>query len=112
MSKSEPDSPKHASTEAVGSQKQGTSGCGVATAPDGQPGLEKSHKAGGKESRGRHILSVLGPGVITGASDDDPSEIGTYSVAGAQFGYGTAWVTLSLIRYQQRYRKYVPASGW
>jgi len=32
--------------------------------------------------------------VITGASDDDPSGIGTYSVAGAQFGYGTVWVSL------------------
>jgi NRAMP (natural resistance-associated macrophage protein)-like metal ion transporter len=37
---------------------------------------------------------VLGPGLITGASDDDPSGIGTYSVAGAQFGYGTVWVSL------------------
>jgi NRAMP (natural resistance-associated macrophage protein)-like metal ion transporter len=32
--------------------------------------------------------------VITGASDDDPSGIGTYSVAGAQFGYGTVWASL------------------
>jgi NRAMP (natural resistance-associated macrophage protein)-like metal ion transporter len=32
--------------------------------------------------------------VITGASDDDPSGIGTYSVAGAQFGYGTVWISL------------------
>jgi len=46
-------------------------------------------------SRIRHILSILGPGVITGASDDDPSGIGTYSVAGAQFGYGTVWVSLA-----------------
>ncbi len=33
--------------------------------------------------------------MITGASDDDPSGIGTYSVAGAQFGYGTVWVSLA-----------------
>src|SRR5690348_5208236 len=33
----------------------------------------------------------LGPGLITGAADADPSNIGTYSVAGAQFGYGLAW---------------------
>ena len=65
-----------------------------ASAPAGQPGPHKAHIAGGKESRVRHILSVLGPGVITGASDDDPSGIGTYSVAGAQFGYGTVWVSL------------------
>ena len=34
---------------------------------------------------------VIGPGLITGASDDDPSGIATYSQAGAQFGYGLGW---------------------
>jgi Mn2+/Fe2+ NRAMP family transporter len=34
---------------------------------------------------------VLGPGLVTGASDDDPSGIATYSQGGAQFGYGLAW---------------------
>jgi hypothetical protein len=33
----------------------------------------------------------LGPGLITGASDDDPSGIATYSQAGAQFGYALCW---------------------
>ena len=37
------------------------------------------------------ILSILGPGLITGASDDDPSGIATYSQVGAQFGYAMAW---------------------
>jgi NRAMP (natural resistance-associated macrophage protein)-like metal ion transporter len=37
---------------------------------------------------------VLGPGLITGASDDDPSGIATYSQAGAQFGYSMCWVML------------------
>jgi NRAMP (natural resistance-associated macrophage protein)-like metal ion transporter len=37
---------------------------------------------------------VLGPGLITGASDDDPSGIATYSQAGAQFGYSMSWVML------------------
>jgi NRAMP (natural resistance-associated macrophage protein)-like metal ion transporter len=37
------------------------------------------------------LLQVLGPGLITGASDDDPSGIATYSQVGAQFGYGLAW---------------------
>ncbi len=37
------------------------------------------------------LFKVLGPGLITGASDDDPSGIATYSQAGAQFGYGLAW---------------------
>ena len=39
-------------------------------------------------------LQVLGPGLITGASDDDPSGIGTYSQAGSQFGFGTLWLAL------------------
>jgi Mn2+/Fe2+ NRAMP family transporter len=33
----------------------------------------------------------LGPGLITGASDDDPSGIGTYSQAGGQLGFGISW---------------------
>ena len=37
---------------------------------------------------------MLGPGLITGASDDDPSGIATYSQAGAQFGYSMVWVML------------------
>ena len=37
---------------------------------------------------------MLGPGLITGASDDDPSGIATYSQAGAQFGYSMCWVML------------------
>ncbi|MER8465412.1 Nramp family divalent metal transporter [Mesorhizobium sp. M1396] len=40
------------------------------------------------------LLTVLGPGLITGASDDDPSGIATYSQAGAQLGYGLAWTML------------------
>ncbi|MGC5779460.1 NRAMP family divalent metal transporter [Methylobacterium sp. NFXW15] len=40
------------------------------------------------------LLSRLGPGLITGASDDDPSGIATYSQAGAQFGYGLCWTML------------------
>ena len=40
------------------------------------------------------LRNVLGPGLITGASDDDPSGIATYSQAGAQFGYGLGWTML------------------
>ncbi|MGI4746661.1 MAG: divalent metal cation transporter, partial [Janthinobacterium lividum] len=36
----------------------------------------------------------MGPGLITGASDDDPSGIATYSQAGAQFGYNLGWTLL------------------
>ena len=38
------------------------------------------------------LLGVLGPGLITGASDDDPSGIATYSQAGAQIGFGVLWL--------------------
>ncbi|HTY69639.1 MAG TPA: divalent metal cation transporter [Alphaproteobacteria bacterium] len=47
-----------------------------------------------RRPRRRGILAFLGPGLITGASDDDPSGIATYSQAGAQFGYGMVWVML------------------
>jgi NRAMP (natural resistance-associated macrophage protein)-like metal ion transporter len=40
------------------------------------------------------LLSRLGPGLVTGAADDDPSGIGTYSQVGAQFGYGLSWSLL------------------
>lgn len=40
------------------------------------------------------FLKALGPGLITGASDDDPSGIGTYSQAGAQLGFGISWTML------------------
>jgi NRAMP (natural resistance-associated macrophage protein)-like metal ion transporter len=49
-----------------------------------------SRKSGGV----RRFLSILGPGIIVGASDDDPSGIATYSVAGASLGYSTLWTAL------------------
>jgi hypothetical protein len=42
----------------------------------------------------KRFLRVLGPGLITGASDDDPSGIGTYAIAGASFGFATLWMAL------------------
>jgi NRAMP (natural resistance-associated macrophage protein)-like metal ion transporter len=53
----------------------------------------KPHK-GVKQPERPPLLQVLGPGLITGASDDDPSGIATYSQAGAQFGFGLSWVLL------------------
>ncbi|NUR46448.1 MAG: divalent metal cation transporter [Sphingomonas sp.] len=46
------------------------------------------------EAERMSFLSRLGPGLITGAADDDPSGIGTYSQIGAQFGYGMSWSLL------------------
>ena len=40
------------------------------------------------------FLKILGPGVVTGAADDDPSGIATYSQTGAQFGFGQLWTAL------------------
>jgi NRAMP (natural resistance-associated macrophage protein)-like metal ion transporter len=42
----------------------------------------------------KKIIARLGPGLITGAADDDPSGIGTYSQVGAQFGYGMLWTVI------------------
>src|SRR5207253_10104110 len=42
----------------------------------------------------KRCVRVLGPGLVTGASDDDPSGIGTYAMAGASFGYGMLWTAL------------------
>ncbi len=51
-----------------------------------------SPKTGGSIKGVRRFFRVLGPGLITGASDDDPSGIGTYSVAGASYGFSLLWL--------------------
>jgi len=43
---------------------------------------------------GDQLIDSLGPGLITGAADDDPSGIATYSQAGAQFRFGLVWTLL------------------
>lgn len=45
----------------------------------------------------RSLLKILGPGIVTGAADDDPSGIATYTQSGAQFGYGQLWSALLLL---------------
>jgi NRAMP (natural resistance-associated macrophage protein)-like metal ion transporter len=60
-------------------------------------GTPAAGRSGVDEARRRGaggILHILGPGLITGASDDDPSGIGTYTQAGSQFGLGTLWLAL------------------
>jgi len=67
--------------------------------------LVKGEAAGGTPAAGHSVahtagrgpaglLHLLGPGLITGASDDDPSGIATYSQVGSQFGYGLLWTAL------------------
>ena len=46
--------------------------------------------------RGHGYFRRLGPGIVTGAADDDPSGIGTYSQVGARFGYALLWSTLAV----------------
>jgi NRAMP (natural resistance-associated macrophage protein)-like metal ion transporter len=45
----------------------------------------------------KKMLKIVGPGLITGAADDDPSGIATYTQTGAQFGYGQLWTALFLL---------------
>jgi len=45
----------------------------------------------------KEFFKRIGPGFVTGAADDDPSGIATYSIAGAQFGYGMTWLSLFLL---------------
>lgn len=57
--------------------------------------MQKRVKKNNDEPKGlKKILGILGPGLITGASDDDPSGIATYSQAGAGFGLATLWTAL------------------
>src|SRR5438093_4180518 len=62
---------------------------------------DNENRAGDKDSLGRRssisiksILKSLGPGIVTGAADDDTSGIATYSQAGASFGLGMLWMAL------------------
>ncbi|HEY8970749.1 MAG TPA: divalent metal cation transporter, partial [Puia sp.] len=58
------------------------------------PREKTTHKTSGIRARIVRAWKVLGPGMITGASDDDPSGIATYSQAGAGFGLSTLWTAL------------------
>ena len=64
------------------------------------------------KSRLRRIWSALGPGLITGAADDDPSGIATYSQAGAQFGYSLAWTMLLTLPFMAAIQIISACIGW
>lgn len=55
---------------------------------------ERKVRRSGLLGKFKVYLQALGPGLITGASDDDPSGIGTYAQTGAQFGYAQLWTAL------------------
>ena len=63
-------------------------------AHSGAPSRRGGDENGDAPSLWRRVLAVIGPGVVAGASDDDPSGIATYSQAGAQFGFGMLWVAV------------------
>jgi NRAMP (natural resistance-associated macrophage protein)-like metal ion transporter len=60
-----------------------------------EPPKTSNNQTKPNETRGLfRFLKILGPGLITGAADDDPSGIATYSQTGAQFGFGQLWTSL------------------
>jgi Mn2+/Fe2+ NRAMP family transporter len=61
---------------------------------DNQHPSSQQHPRNPKRMQVKSILKSLGPGVITGASDDDPSGIATFAQAGAQFGFGVLWLAI------------------
>src|ERR1043166_9677676 len=64
-----------------------------------------------KRSRGG-LWRALGPGLITGAADDDPSGIATYSQAGAQFGTALAWTMFLTLPFMIAIQIVSAAIGW
>ncbi|MHC1481346.1 Nramp family divalent metal transporter [Frateuria aurantia] len=64
------------------------------TSPVTPPEMDEATPASVVGPSKPRLFGVLGPGLITGASDDDPSGIATYSQVGAAFGYGLSWTLL------------------
>jgi NRAMP (natural resistance-associated macrophage protein)-like metal ion transporter len=64
---------------------------------DANPAPSRPPTGGAGRHRLRYLLGILGPGLITGAADDDPSGIATYTQTGAQFGYGQLWTALWML---------------
>src|SRR3989440_1488005 len=63
-------------------------------AAGGSPAAGRVTPEEAKHKGPKGLLQILGPGLITGASDDDPSGVGTYSQVGSQFGYNLLWTAL------------------
>ncbi|MGZ3812557.1 MAG: Nramp family divalent metal transporter [Mucilaginibacter sp.] len=59
--------------------------------------MEPKNGTSFKKKKFWRFLTLLGPGLTTGAADDDPSGIATYSQTGAQFGYGQLWTALYML---------------
>ncbi|MGZ4798924.1 MAG: NRAMP family divalent metal transporter [Acidimicrobiia bacterium] len=61
------------------------------------PRLRLRHHRHRRTLRGHGYFKRLGPGIVTGAADDDPSGIGTYSQVGAAFGFALVWSTIVVL---------------
>ena len=66
----------------------------------GRPVDPKAAELRAEKNPLKRLGKALGPGLITGASDDDPSGIGTYAQAGAQYGFATLWTTIAMLPMQ------------
>ena len=66
----------------------------LATKPKPHPLARSGGPRPALAARWKRVLAILGPGLVTGAADDDPSGVTTYSMAGAQFGNGLLWTAL------------------
>ena len=75
-----------------------------------------TEKSGDAAARGRtplrRLWQALGPGLITGAADDDPSGIATYSQAGAQFGYALGWTLFLTLPLMAAIQIVAACIGW
>src|SRR5579872_3621893 len=69
----------------------------IPASPPGSAGRVEPRPPPARQGTARYVLGILGPGLITGAADDDPSGIATYSQTGAQFGYGQLWTALWML---------------
>jgi len=68
----------------------------VAEADDVRTGT-RSSRVEVRNANLKRAIGILGPGIVTGAADDDPSGIATYTQTGAQFGYGQLWTALWML---------------
>ena len=84
-------------------ETQPSTGLDVPAGPDeprvdpGRPVDPKAAELRAEKNPLKRAFKVLGPGLITGASDNDPSGIGTYAQAGAQYGFATLWTTVAML---------------
>ena len=73
--------------------------------------MEEATAPGRSKATGS-LLRLLGPGLVTGAADDDPSGIATYSQAGAQFGFTLCWTMFLTLPFMAAIQIISASVGW